>query len=250
MLKETPTFFSYSRNDSEFALRLARDLRSLRASVWLDQLDISAGERWDHAVEQALAAAQRVIVILSPAAVASANVMDEVSFALEENKTVIPVLYQECKIPLRLRRFQYIDFRANYEDSALQLQKALGVEAPQSTSEELVAHNKLTSRAVVRPTSGPIESELLPLAIQAPEPREEQPGERIASTFTQVISMLRRGWAYTLLILIVAVILVVNSFRNWIWQPKTANNSDTAIPQPQMSTARPSSSIPGRLPAA
>jgi hypothetical protein len=55
-----------------------------------------------------------MLVILSPASVASTNVMDEVSFALEEKRTVIPVLYRDCKIPFRLRRLQHIDCRSDY----------------------------------------------------------------------------------------------------------------------------------------
>ena len=39
------TFFSYSRDDSEFVLKLAKDLRAAGADVWLDQLDIGAGKR-------------------------------------------------------------------------------------------------------------------------------------------------------------------------------------------------------------
>jgi TonB family protein len=107
-------FFSYSREDSEFALRLARDLRASGASVWLDQLDIQAGERWDRAVESALSECSCLIVILSPSSIASNNVMDEVSYALEERRTVIPVLHRDCKIPFRLRRLQYIDCRLDY----------------------------------------------------------------------------------------------------------------------------------------
>ncbi len=41
--------------------------------------------------------------------------MDEVSFAIEEKKLVIPVLYRRCDIPLRLRRVQYIDVQTDYE---------------------------------------------------------------------------------------------------------------------------------------
>ena len=48
------TFFSYSRADSDFALRLAKDLREAGASVWVDQLDVKLGQRWDSAVESAL----------------------------------------------------------------------------------------------------------------------------------------------------------------------------------------------------
>src|ERR1700674_2763151 len=99
MADKTPTaFFSYSREDSDFALRLAHDLRAAGSKVWLDQLDIHPGDRWDRSVEDALAECPRMLVILSPSSIASNNVMDEVSFALEEQKIVIPVLYRDCKI--------------------------------------------------------------------------------------------------------------------------------------------------------
>jgi hypothetical protein len=107
-------FFSYARADREFALRLANDLRLSGALVWIDQLDIRAGERWDSAVEYAVRNCSRMIVVLSPAAVASHNVMDEVSYALDANKIVIPLLYRDCMVPLRLNRIQYIDFRGDY----------------------------------------------------------------------------------------------------------------------------------------
>lgn len=112
-------FFSYSRQDSEFALRLASELRAAGASVWLDQLDIRPGQRWDHSVEEALRDCPCLLVILSPESIDSTNVMDEVSFALEEKKIVIPILYRECKLPFRLRRLHYINFTQNY-DRALQ----------------------------------------------------------------------------------------------------------------------------------
>src|SRR5215211_7534113 len=99
-------FISYSREDAEFALKLAKDLRSSGIKLWLDQLDIPPGERWDRAVEEALKACPCLLVILSPAAVVSHNVMDEVSFGLGENKKILPVRYRDCEIPFRLKRLQ------------------------------------------------------------------------------------------------------------------------------------------------
>jgi hypothetical protein len=128
------TFLSYSRKDSEFALRLAQDLRQKGASIWLDQLDIGAGQRWDSAVEEALHRCPRQVTILSPAAVSSDNVMDEVSFALEERKQIIPVLYRDCQVPFRLRRQQRIDFRTDYDRGLRELLEALGIAgAPRDT---------------------------------------------------------------------------------------------------------------------
>jgi len=119
------TFFSYSRSDSDFVLKLASDLRQAETDVWLDQLDIDAGNRWDHAVEEALKSSNRMVVILSPDSVSSNNVMDEVSFALEEGKSVVPILFKSCDIPFRLRRLQHIDFTQNYDEALKNLLLAL-----------------------------------------------------------------------------------------------------------------------------
>ena len=126
---QTPTqfaFLSYAREDAEFVLRLAKDLRVGGAGVWVDQLDISPGQRWDRAVEDALAKCLELVVILSPAAVESTNVMDEVSLALEDGKTVVPVLHSQCKVPFRLRRLQYVDLSLDYKAGLDRLLETLG----------------------------------------------------------------------------------------------------------------------------
>lgn len=134
-------FVSYERTDSAFALKLAKDLRAAGVRLWLDQLDIVGGQRWDRAIEGALADSEGLIVVLTPESVASDNVMDEVSYALEKGKLVVPVLRRECDVPFRLRRVQYIDFQ-EYEDGIADLTRALGVERTQ--------HSK--SRAGLRKT--------------------------------------------------------------------------------------------------
>ncbi|MGO9575496.1 MAG: toll/interleukin-1 receptor domain-containing protein [Terriglobales bacterium] len=111
-------------------LKLAKDLRAAGAAVWLDQLDIDPGEHWDSAIEKALANSSNMLVVLSPSSVGSTNVMDEVSFALDENKRVIPVLHRDCKVPFRLRRLQYIDARVEYEKAIkIAIVRTIGVPA-------------------------------------------------------------------------------------------------------------------------
>jgi Flp pilus assembly protein TadD len=128
------TFFSYSREDSEFVLRLVEDLRAAGADVWLDQLDVGPGQHWDTEIENALQQCPSHVTVLSPNSVESANVMDEVSYALQERKRVIPLLYRDCSVPFRLRRVQYIDFRTEYAEGLRYLLTALGV-----TTEQVVA---------------------------------------------------------------------------------------------------------------
>ncbi|MFN0166317.1 MAG: TIR domain-containing protein [Bryobacteraceae bacterium] len=108
-------FVSYSRTDSDFVLRLCRDLRAAGASIWLDKLDIRPGEEWDQEIERGLAECGRMLVVLSPESVASPNVLDEIGYALPKKRAIIPILYRDCEIPYRLNRLQYVDFRTGYD---------------------------------------------------------------------------------------------------------------------------------------
>lgn len=111
----TTYFLSYARLDERTALRVADDLIAAGVSVWVDQYDIQPSQHWDRAVETAVRGCQGVIVILSPRSVASANVADEVSVAIQDGKDIIPVLIEPCTMPLRMTRMQYIDAARDYD---------------------------------------------------------------------------------------------------------------------------------------
>jgi hypothetical protein len=111
-------FLSYARTDEQFALRFANDLRSRGAVMWVDQLDIRPREHWDRAIERAIRGCGSFVVILSPRAVASNNVADEISLAIDSGKSVIPVMIEACALPLRLARLHLIDATRGY-DAAL-----------------------------------------------------------------------------------------------------------------------------------
>ena len=104
------TFISYSRKDRDFALELAQDLRAAGFDIWLDLLDIPTGARWDDEVEAALKGCGAFLVIITPASSASDNVKDEIGYAIDNGKSILPILIENAEIPLRLRRFQYVDF--------------------------------------------------------------------------------------------------------------------------------------------
>lgn len=107
-------FLSYARTDAEFALRLANDLRAGGVDLWIDQRDIQPSQQWDRAIEAALRDCDGVVVVLSPRSVASDNVLDEVGFAIDHDKDVIPVLFEQCEVPIRITRLQRIDFTGHY----------------------------------------------------------------------------------------------------------------------------------------
>lgn len=182
MSERTPAaFISYSRTDSEFVMRLAEDLKSAGASVWLDQVDIQPGEHWDHAVEGALDVSPLMLVILSSASVNSMNVMDEVSFALEKEKTVIPVVIQDCAIPFRLRRIQYADFRVDYSHGINSLLRHLAsnsaapaVSQDAGLAKEEEAHRKIAADAQAQSDAERQRSELAEAQRNAAQQRDAQ----------------------------------------------------------------------------
>ena len=112
------TFISYSRVNSDFAVRLAKDLKKGDYDVWLDQLDIPTGSRWDDEIEKALEACEIFLIVLSPESIQSQNVKDEIGYAIDTGKQILPVVLENCKVPFRLRRFQYVDCTdQSYHDS-------------------------------------------------------------------------------------------------------------------------------------
>ena len=126
MANPAKAFVSYSRADTDFVLRLCQDLRAAGASIWLDQLDIHPGEDWDEAIERGLFECGRMLAVLSPKSVSSQNVLDEIGYALSKKKPIIPVLHQDCEVPYRLNRIQYVDFRTAYDEPLKDLLSTIG----------------------------------------------------------------------------------------------------------------------------
>jgi len=81
-----------------------------KVPVWLDHWDIPAGANWQRNIDKAIQDCPTFLIVLSPAAVDSEEVEGELRIALDEHKLVVPVLHRACRIPLRLRSRQYIDF--------------------------------------------------------------------------------------------------------------------------------------------
>ena len=102
-------FLSYSRSDSEYITQLSQELRAAGQEVWMDN-KIRTGQTWDQTVEQNIRNCEVLVVVMSKTSVASSNVMDEVSYGIGLNKIISPILIEECDVPMRLARYQYVDF--------------------------------------------------------------------------------------------------------------------------------------------
>ncbi len=181
-------FFSYARSDAAFVLRVAQQLRSLGRGVWVDQLDIPKGARWDEAVEAALRASPCLMVVLSPASVKSQNVLDEVAFALDERRPVLPILLQPVAVPFRLKRLQYIDFTGEHDAAFDQLLAALDLvvqPAPQADAPHGAGSPQRAPRdAAVEPATAPsaaLQQAPAPQGLMSPLPTPPEPAAPPAS---------------------------------------------------------------------
>jgi hypothetical protein len=160
-------FLSYSRSDERVALRLAKDLRDRGIAMWVDQFDIRPSEHWDRAIERAVTSCRGLVVILSPRSIASDNVMDEISYAIDSGKSVLPVMIEKCTPPLRLTRMHLVDATANYERALQQCHDELARRSGSETASETTPQPKIDASEVTKvkrhlaATHGPIAARLV-----------------------------------------------------------------------------------------
>ncbi len=115
-----PIFISYSRADSDFATKLAMQLVKHKATVWVDQWELHVGDSLITRIQDAIQGASGLLVILSKASVQSEWCKKELSSGLireleEKRVVVLPVLIEDCAIPLFLREKLYADFRTDFD---------------------------------------------------------------------------------------------------------------------------------------
>lgn len=133
MTESPQIFISYSHANTEFATQLARDLEGKGYSVWLDRTDIKTGSHWDDEIVKGLDASPVFMVLLSKASTASQNVKDEIGYAIDHDKQIVPILLESCEIPFRLRRVQYVDFTVlSYQKGLFAVLEILHVALPGS----------------------------------------------------------------------------------------------------------------------
>ena len=116
-----PIFISYSHDNKEFVDKLAMQLVDRNVNVWLDRWELSLGDSIIDKVQDAVDGASALLVILSKASIASQWCKKELSSGflreLEEKRVVVmPVLLEDCDIPLFARGKLYADFRNNFDD--------------------------------------------------------------------------------------------------------------------------------------
>ncbi len=117
MSRPLRVFLCHASQDKPAVWRLHRYLKQHGVQPWLDQVDLLPGQNWEVEIPNALAASDVILVCLSKNSVDKEGyVQKEISFALDKALEkpegaifVIPVKLEECDIPKRLGRYQWVD---------------------------------------------------------------------------------------------------------------------------------------------
>jgi hypothetical protein len=119
-------FISYSHADKEKIDLIAGHLLRKRASVWIDRWELKAGDSIINRVQEAVEGSSALLIMLSKASVESEWCKKELTAGLfreldEKRVVVIPVLLEDCKIPLFLKDKKYADFRKDFDSGMFDL---------------------------------------------------------------------------------------------------------------------------------
>ncbi len=128
-------FLCHSSHDKGIVRDLYRQLSESGCKPWLDEQDLLPGQDWQNEISKAVCNSDIVLVCLSKHSVSKKGfVQKEIQFALntadqqpEGAIYIIPVRLEECAVPQRLTRWQWVDLFE--KDGFEQLIKAIQYQA-------------------------------------------------------------------------------------------------------------------------
>jgi hypothetical protein len=106
-------FISYSRRDQEFVRRLHDALGQRDKTVWVDWEGIPPTSEWLREIREAIVEADAFAFALSPESANSRVCREELGFAVEQNKRIVPLLRREPDaemVPANLSSRNWIGF--------------------------------------------------------------------------------------------------------------------------------------------
>lgn len=113
-------FISYSSEDYEVVKRIVERLKNKRIDVWFDEKELKGGDKFPEKIANAIKNSTVVVFFSSKASNKKPNdsdwVLNEIAFAHEYNKSIIPVRLDDCgyndtiAILIPKDRVSFIDF--------------------------------------------------------------------------------------------------------------------------------------------
>lgn len=128
--EQANVFVSYSRRNKPFVERLYTSLRATNREVWVDWENIPVAVDWWQEIQLGIELADTFIFVLSPDSVQSQVCRQEIDYAVEHNKRLVPVVFQDVQpdqVHPELARLNWIFLRPEdtFDDGFQKLLTAL-----------------------------------------------------------------------------------------------------------------------------
>ena len=122
-------FISYSRREVGFVDQLANHLEKEGHTFWLDYRSLVPGQPWEEQIYQGIMNANIVLLVVSKASLASNNVEYEWRRVLKDtDKRTILLIFEAVDLPPELEKFEWVDFRGNYQSALKELDRQIQME--------------------------------------------------------------------------------------------------------------------------
>jgi hypothetical protein len=147
-------FLSYSSRDRPDALEVKQIAEADGHDVWMDLFDIRPAERLHGELEQGVKNADVLCLLVSPTAVSSPYVEEELRHAIAAERhglRILPVILRSAALPAALRDRVALDARRGLKDPAIagRLRRALGGSLDDTLLLDDVRRGELADRAAV-----------------------------------------------------------------------------------------------------
>ncbi len=113
-VSQTAVCINFGSADAEFAGNLSNDLTQNGVPTWAERITDPDSDVWALGVHPALETCSHMVVVLSPSAIESEEVVWAWSFFREKRKPVLIAQIADCDVPDELRHLPRFDFMSDY----------------------------------------------------------------------------------------------------------------------------------------
>ncbi|MEM6252434.1 MAG: TIR domain-containing protein [Cyanobacteria bacterium P01_D01_bin.156] len=153
----TQIFISYSEEDMDIQQKIRKRLMREGFTVWVNTVDIPTATDFQQAINRGIEKADNIVLLLSPNSLASQYCQQELAYARQYHKRIIPLLVQSMDVavlPDDLRMVQFIDFSSLASDLHFDRAVAELIRTLNSSADYLTQHKQLLVKALAWENQG------------------------------------------------------------------------------------------------
>jgi len=160
--KDRHVFISYSKLDSDVAVKLCNDIKNIGIDVWIDSEQLLPGQNWKSEIRKAIKNSSYFIALFSSNSVSQRGyIHKEIKLALDildelpqSNIFIIPIRIDSCRISdERLSEIQIVDLFPSYKNALDRIFAVLQYKNPHKKSSKYYLQSNIINNDNVKKKS-------------------------------------------------------------------------------------------------